>query len=63
MEVDRERNCYVCGGFGHMAQHCRNRRQRDRVAEGRRLEYGGRQEGNYEHLDNLKRVENLESLN
>jgi len=25
MDVDRERNCYVCGGFGHMAQHCRNR--------------------------------------
>jgi len=19
MEVDRERNCYTCGGFGHMA--------------------------------------------
>jgi len=24
MEVDRERNCYVCGGFGHIAHHCRN---------------------------------------
>jgi len=24
MEVDRERNCYACGGFGHMAQYCRN---------------------------------------
>ena len=24
MEVDRGRNCYVCGGFGHMAHHCRN---------------------------------------
>ena len=63
MEVDRGRNCYACGGFGHMARHCRNRGQRGRVAEGRRLEYGGgRIEGINEHLDNLKGVENLESL-
>jgi len=39
MEVDREKNCYACGGFGHMAQHCRNRGQKGRVAEGRRVEY------------------------
>jgi len=25
MEVDRGRNCYTCGGFGHMACYCRNR--------------------------------------
>ena len=25
MEVDRGRNCYACGGFGHMAHHCRNK--------------------------------------
>jgi len=62
MEVDRRRNCYVCGGFGHMAQHCRNRRQRSRVKEGRRLEYGEKKEGNYEQSNNLKGVENLESL-
>ena len=24
MEVDKERNCYACGGFGHMAYHYRN---------------------------------------
>jgi len=63
MEVDRERNCYACGGFGHMARHCRNRWQRGRVAEGRRLEYEeGRIKGINEYLDNLKEVENLESL-
>jgi len=63
MEVDHRRNCYVCRGFGHMARHCRNRGQRERVAEGRRLEYGRRGiEGNFEHSDNLKGVENLESL-
>jgi len=32
------------------------------VAEGRRLKYGEREE-NYEHLNNLKEVENLESFN
>ena len=44
-----------------MAHHCRNQGQRGRVAEGRKLEYGGgRIEGNNKHLDNLKEVENLE---
>ena len=62
MEVNRGRNCYACGGFGHMARHCRNWR-RGRVAEGRRLEYAeGRIKGNIKHLDHLKGVENLESL-
>ena len=64
MEVDRGRNCYACGGFRHMACHCRNREQRGRVAERRRLEYGGEIiEGINKYLDNLKGVENLESLN
>ena len=63
MEVDRGRNCFACGGFGHMARHCRNRGMRGRVAENRRLEYGGgRIEGINKQLDNLKGVENLESL-
>jgi len=63
MEIDRGRNCYTCGSFGHIACHCRNRSQRGRVAEGRRLEYRGeRIEGINEHLDNLKGVENLEFL-
>jgi len=63
IEIDRGRNCYACGGFGHMACHCRNRGQRGRVAKGRRLEYGrGGIEGNFEYSDNLKGVENLESL-
>jgi len=64
MEVDRGRNCYTCGGFGHMARHCRNRGQRGRVSEGRRLEYRGEIiKGIHEQLDNLKGVENLESFN
>ena len=63
MEVDRGRNCFACGGFGHMARHCRNRGMRGRVAKNRRLEYGGgRIEGINKQLDNLKGVENLESL-
>jgi len=30
MDVDRRknRNCYTCGGFGHLARNCRNRRIR-----------------------------------
>ena len=64
MEVDRERNCYVCGEFGHMAQHCRNRGQRGRVAENRRVEYGGGKIKEIVNLtNNLKEDENLELLN
>jgi len=55
MEVDRGRNCYTCGGFRHMAHHCRNRR-RERPME-------GRFEGNIEPIGHLKEVENLEALN
>ena len=63
MEVDQGRNCYACGGFGHMARHCRNR-GRGRVMERRRVEYrGGRIEEIHEHLNNLKGVESLELLN
>jgi len=64
MKVDRGRNCYACGGFGHMACYCRNRGQREKVTEERRLEYEGeRIKEINEHSDNLKGVENLESLN
>ena len=63
MEVDRERNCYAYGGFGHMAHYCRNR-GRGRLMDGRRVEYGGgRIEEINEHLNNLKEKENLELLN
>jgi len=62
MEVNRGRNCYACGGFGHMARHCRNR-GRGRAMEGRRVEYGGgRIEEIHELSNNLKGVENLELL-
>ena len=64
MEVDRGRNCYACGGFGHMACHCRNQRQRGRVVDNRRVEYGGRRIEEIVNLsDNLKEGENLELLN
>jgi len=64
MEVDWGRNCYACGGFGHMTRNCRNWSQRGRVADNRRVEYGG---GRIEEIinlsNNLKEGENLELLN
>jgi len=64
MEVDWGRNCYACGGFRHMARNCRNWGQRRRVAENRRVEYGGgRIEEIMNFLNNLKEEENLELLN
>ena len=62
MEVDQGRNCYACGGFRHMARHCRNR-GRERPMEGRRVEYnGGRIEEILDNANNLKERENLELL-
>ena len=64
MDIDRGRNCYACGGFGHMARNCRNRGQRGRVVENRRVEYGGgRIEEIPNFVNNLKEEENLELLN
>ena len=64
MEVDRGRNCFVCGGFGHMARHCRNQGMRGKVAENKRVEYG---EGRIKEIENfsnnLKEEGNLELLN
>ena len=58
MEVDRGRNSFACGGFGHMARHCRNR-----GIVMRRVEIGGgRFEDNIEQIGHLKEVENLEAL-
>ena len=63
MEINRERNCYTCGGFGYIAHHCRNR-GRERLIEGRRMEYGeGRIEEIHNNMNNLKGVKNLELLN
>ncbi len=43
------------GGFGHIAHYCRNWGQRGRVAENRRVEYGGgRIEEIHDPRDNLK---------
>ena len=64
IEVDRGRNCYTCGGFRHMARHCRNWGMRGRVVEHRRVEYGGGRIEEISNLaDNLKGDENLELLN
>ena len=64
MEVDHGRNCYACGGFRHMARHCRNRGQRGRVMDNRRVEYGGERIEEIVNLsDNLKEGKNLELLN
>jgi len=64
MDINRGRNCYACGGFGHMARHCRNWGQRGRIADNRRVEYGGGRIEKIENLtNNLKGEENLELLN
>ena len=64
MDIDRGRNCYACGGFGHMARNCRNWGMRGRGGENRRVEYGGGQiEEIMDTSNNLKGTENLELLN
>jgi len=64
MDIDRGWNCYAYRGFGHMARHCRNQGQRERIADNRRVEYGGGRIEEIENfLNNLKVDKNLELLN
>ena len=46
-----------------MAQHCRNWGQKGRVADNRRVEYGGGRIEEINFENNLKEEENLELLN
>ena len=71
MEVNCEnRNCYNYGRFGHIVKHCRNREIRNRIGEGKRLEYrnGNNEqrriikEGNRQN-NNLSRYRDLIVLN
>ena len=60
MEMDRSnRNCYSCGGFGHLARNYRNRRTENRIGEGRRLEYGGNVNNRQRRIEGGNRQQNL----
>jgi len=50
--VDRGRNYYNCGGFGHMARYCRSQRI---IEQRRRIKY----EDNYITRDNFLKKESL----
>jgi len=56
MNVDRGRNCYGCGEFGHLVSNCRNW---GLVGQERRIEY----RDNINMRDNLKEKESLVVLN
>jgi len=60
MEMDRSnRNCYSCGGFGHLARNYRNRRIENRIGEGRRLEYRGNENNGQRRIEGGNRQQNL----
>ena len=55
IDVNRERNCYSCEGFGHLERNCRNR---EIVGRGRQLKYR-----NNQNASNLNKKENSTVLN
>ena len=65
MNIDRERNCYACREFGHLARNCKNRGIGNRIGESKRLEYGQRKmmEGGNGQNDNLNGDRDLIVLN
>ena len=56
IDVDRGRNCYSCGGFGHLIQNYIRWRI---IGQGGRIEY----EDNQNTINYLNREENLLVLN
>ena len=56
MNVDRGRNCYNCGEFGHLVRNCRNY---GLVGQERRIKY----RDNIYMRDNLKEEESLVVFN
>jgi len=46
MKVNRRnRNCYNCRGFGHLARNCKNRETGDRIRKSKKLEYRNENNG------------------
>jgi len=50
--MNRERNCYSCREFGHLARNCKNQ---SIVDQERRIEY----KDNMNNVNNLKEEESL----
>jgi len=64
----RNKNCYNCKRFGHLARNCRNRGIGGIIGEGRRLEYRNNKqrrmiEEENEQDNNLNRDRDLIVLN
>jgi len=59
MDMDRKegRNCYNCGGFGHITRHCKNKGVGNRIGERRRLEYGRNKR--QRRIEEVNREQNL----
>jgi len=53
MEVDRKRNCYSCRGFRYLVRNCRNR---GRIGQGRRIEYGDNSNNRQRNLNGEKNL-------
>jgi len=58
MNVDRRENWnyYNCGGFGHLARNCRNRRTENRIGKGRRLEYNGNENNGQRRMNEDRQI-------
>ena len=61
MDMDKRegRNCYNCRGFGYVARHYKNRGVENRIGEGRRLEYGNRENNKQRRIEEENREQNL----
>ena len=53
IEIDQGKNCYSCRGFRHLVRNCRNR---DRIGQERRIEYGNNLNNRQRNLNGEKNL-------
>ena len=59
IDVDKDKNCYNCGSFGHIMRNCKSQ---NIVKRGRKLEYRENENNRQKMIENKQNSNREESL-